>query len=94
VCEFSDALLLTDVSNLDYQDLSASSSCAHTHGAEIERIKHTQKNTRTPTHSLSHTHAQTHTLTHAHRREMGDVRACGAIYTNTLLHVYLAKHHE
>jgi len=33
-----------------------------------------------------------HTRTHAHRREMGDVRAHGAIYTNTLLHVYLAKY--
>ena len=32
-----------------------------------------------------------HTRTQ-HRREMGDVRAHGAIYTNTLLHLYLANY--
>jgi len=33
-----------------------------------------------------------YTRTHAHRREIADVRAHGAIYTNTLLHVYLTKY--
>jgi len=63
VCEFKDALLLTDVSNLSYQDLSASSSRTQTHGAEFQRIKHTHKNTHTPTHSHTHTHVHTHTRT-------------------------------
>jgi len=45
-----------------------------------------------PTHPLTHTHTHMHTRTHAHRREMGDVRAHAAIYTNTLLHVYLTKY--
>jgi len=40
--------------------------------------------------TLSHTHMQART--HARRREMGDVRAHGAIYTNILLHVYLTKY--
>ena len=51
---------------------------------------------KTPTHPLTlthtYTHAHTHTRTHAHRREIGDVRVHGSIYTNTLLHVYLAKY--
>jgi len=51
----------TDVSNLGYQDLSASSSRTQTHGTGFERIKHIQKNTHTPTHSLTHTHVHTYT---------------------------------
>ena len=63
VCEFEDALLLTDVSNLGYQDLSTRNrnSRTQTHGTEFERIKHVQKNTPTPTHSHTHTHPHTHT---------------------------------
>jgi len=63
MCEFSDALLLTVVSNLGYQDLSASSSRTHTHGTETEGIKQTQKITQKTTDSHSHTctHAHTHT---------------------------------
>jgi len=81
--------LLWKRNNPGYQDLSASTSRAHTHGAEFECINHTQQNY-PHTHSLS----RTHTCIHAHRRDMRDVRAHGATYTNTLLHVYLAKHSE
>jgi hypothetical protein len=58
------------------------------------RVRTRTRHQNTPTHplTLSHTHAHTQTRTQAHRREMGDVRAHGAIYTNTWLHVYLAKY--